>query len=106
MVRVNAWMMNAGICIPGWLHVRTEVSAGAKILYSVLAEEAQGEEGVFSKETEHYLEGVCDPFKLFAELLNHELVEVEDPLDESKATKFWFLAHPWMDNRFDEEAGE
>jgi hypothetical protein len=103
MVRVNAWMMNAGICVPGWLHVRPDVSPGAKLLYSVLAEEAQGEEGVFSKDTEHFLGE--DAFGFFQQLVNHELLEVEGEIDESAPISFSFLLHPWMDNRIagDEE---
>ena len=104
MVRVNAWMMNAGICVPGWLHVRPDVSPGAKLLYAVLAEEAQGEEGVFSSETEHFLGE--DAFTFFVQLINHELIEVEGLVDEGQPTPFFFLLHPWMDNRLDTEGEE
>lgn len=94
MTGFNPWLRNGGPHIPGWLFVREEVSAAARLLYAVLAEEAQDEDGVFGPDTEHYI-GVL-AFGCLVELKDHKLIEFTGPAVEGQSVSFSFLHHEWM----------
>ena len=100
MARINPWLTNGGISIPGWLLVRSEVTPGAKILYAVLAEEADDETGVFRPSSEHYLGDAA--FGCFLELKGHGLIGYATEPVKGEEKDYYFIGHPWMLNAVEE----
>ena len=97
--RMNPYKQFTGAWLPNWLLERKELTLGAKITYSRLAQYA-GEDGraypkvasladamgVERKQAQRYL----------SELIKYRLVEAEHHAEDSRPSDYFFLEHEWM----------
>ena len=98
--RINPWKLFVGSFIPNWLLARREISAGAKLCYSRLAQYSGHKAVAYPKQSTLAVElGVDERTarRYLSELEGYSLIETEQRgLTESN--EYFFLEHPWMHN--------